>query len=401
MKLTETKLRALKPREKPYQLADGHGLVVEIQPGGAMSWIYRYRYQGRPQSVRLGQYPVVTLRDARDKRLEAARVLAQGKSPSAEKRAAKRALNAKMTVTEVSEVYLEEIVRRDRKDAAIMERYFRREINPTIGALFPSDVTPRHVLTITDRMKERGVPMAALDARNLLKRFFEFAIARQIATFNPAASIPARMVAVPRSRDRTLTTDEVKTYLTKLYQSNIARRYKLALHVILLTLVRKSELVLAKWADVDFEHGEWRIPPENNKIGKEKVVYLSAQVSAMLTELKGLAGESEYVLPGRNKPKQPVTKTVLNSTLRSLEFGIAHFTIHDSRRTASTMLHEMGWHSDVIEKALGHEIGGVRGIYNRAQYADQRRQMLQQWADFVDKVVTERNVVLANFRRAA
>lgn len=401
MKLTETKLRALKPRERPYQVADGHGLVVEVQPGGSLSWIYRYRHGGRPQSVRLGRYPVVTLREARDKRLEAARLVFQGKSPSAEKRAAKRALNAKMTVAEVSEIYLEEIVRRDRKDAAIMERYFRREINPTLGTLFPSDVTPQHVLTIADRMKERGVPMAALDARNLLKRFFDFAIARQIATFNPAAAIPARMVAVPRSRDRTLTADEVKTYLTKLYQSNIARRYKLALHLILLTLVRKSELVLAKWVDLDLEHGEWRIPPENNKIAKEKVVYLSAQAIAMLTELKTLAGESEHVLPGRNKPKQPVTKTVLNSTLRSLEFGIAHFTIHDSRRTASTMLHEMGWHSDVIEKALGHEIGGVRGIYNRAQYADQRREMLQQWADFVDKVMTEQKVILANFRKAA
>lgn len=401
MKLSETKLKALRPSEKPYQVADGHGLVVEVQPGGTLSWVYRYRYRGRGQSVRLGQYPITTLREAREKRLEAARELAKGKSPAAEKQATKQALSARMTIREVAQIYLEEIVRRDRKDATTIERYFCKEIYPTIGSLLPGDVTPKHILAITDRMKSRSVPMAALDCRNLLKRFFDFAIARQIATFNPVASIPAKMVAVARSRERTLSPDELKIYLTKLYQSDIQRRYKLAFHLILLTLVRKSELVLAKWSEVDLDAREWRIPPENNKIGKEKTIYLSTQAKAMFEALKTSADNSDYVLPGRNKPGQPVSKTVLNTTLRALEFGIPHFTIHDSRRTASTLLHEMGWSSDVIEKALGHELGGVRGIYNRAQYADQRKQMLQQWADFVDRVMTERKVIIANFRCAA
>lgn len=256
-------------------------------------------------------------------------------------------------------------------------------------------------MAITDRMKRRGVPMAALQVRNLLKGMFDYAIARQLMTFNPAAAIPARAVAVPKSRDRSLSPDEIRTYLTKLYASDVGRRYKLALHLILITLVRKSELVLARWEEIDLDSGEWTIPAANSKTGKGKIIYLSTQARALLSELQSIAGDREHVFPGRNKPGQPVSKTALNAALKAIDFGIEHFTIHDSRRTASTLLNEMGWNSDVIEKALGHEIGGVRGVYNRAEYAGQRREMLQQWADYVDSRVNSSKVVAGHFGRAA
>lgn len=288
-----------------------------------------------------------------------------------------------------------------RKNPEHIERYFRKQINPEIGTLKIADVTPQHVLNITDRLKGYGSPMAALEVRNLLKRFFAYAMARQLATFNPAAAIPGSSIATPKSRDRVLSANEIHAYLDKLYRSDIARRYALSLHLILFTLVRKSELVLAKWAEIDLEKGEWDIPAANSKTGKPRTVYLSSQAVAIFAELKGLACGAEHVLPGRNVPTHPIGRTALNTMLRSVRFGIPSFTIHDSRRTASTHLHEMGWKSDVIEKALGHEIGGIRGVYNRAEYANERKKMLQQWATHVDSLMAGQSVVAINSRKSS
>jgi integrase len=398
--LTETKLKSLRPKDRPYRVADGQGLSLEINPGGAMTWVYRFRLNGRQAPVRLGRYPVIGLAEARGKRLDAARLVEKGKSPAVEKRTLRAALSARMTVEDFSKVYVEDIVKRDCKDSIQQDRYFRREIVPAIGGRALEDIAPHDILAITDRMKRRGVPISALAVRNLLKRMFDYAIARQLLSYNPASAITAKSIASPKSRTRTLTPDEIKTFVTKLYQSNVARRYKLVLHLLLITMVRKSELILARWSEVDDEGALWTIPAANTKMGRPRIVPLSSRAAALFRELRDLSEkDAEFVLPGRNAQGQPADKSVLNAVLRGIDFEIEHFTIHDFRRTASTLLHEIGWHSDVIEKALGHEIGGVRGIYNRAEYAPQRQKMLQQWADYVDSLVTEQKVIVANFRK--
>lgn len=391
--LTVTKLDKLRPKTAPYRVADGQGLSIEVNPGGAKTWVYRYRLDGRQAPVRLGRYPAISLAEAREKRLEAEKLVAHGKSPAVEKTARKAGLSARSTVAQFSERFMEDRVKPVRKNTKQIERYFRKQIIPEIGSLKIGDVTPQHVLALTDRLKGYGSPMAALELRNLLKRFFAYAMARQLATFNPAAAIPGSSIATPKSRDRVLSANEIHTYLDKLYRSDIARRYALSLHVILITLVRKSELVLAKWSEIDLEKGVWDIPAANTKMGKPRVVYLSSQAVALFEELKTLASGAEHVLPGRNKPTHPIGRTALNTMLRSIKFGIQQFTIHDSRRTASTHLHEMGWKSDVIEKALGHEIGGIRGVYNRAEYANERKKMLQQWATHVESLIAGGNIV--------
>jgi integrase len=160
------------------------------------------------------------------------------------------------------------------------------------------------------------------------------------------------------------------------------RSHKLAIHLLLLTMVRKGELIGAKWQNVDLEGGEWHIP--ETKIGKPHVVYISEQAKDIFAELRELAAGSSYVLPSRSNPKAPVALSSLNVAIRALGVDISNFVLHDFRRTASTHLHEAGYPADVVEKALGHTIGGVRGVYNKAQYAVQRRVMLQKWADMVD-----------------
>jgi integrase len=159
-----------------------------------------------------------------------------------------------------------------------------------------------------------------------------------------------------------------------------------ALHLLLLTMVRKSELLLARWEHVDFERAEWHIPAENSKTGKPHIVYLSTQSVRLFRTLQMLACGSALAMPGRSSLNRPFAPNSINTALKVALRGqaIPAFTIHDLRRTASTLLHENGWASDVVEKALNHTIGGVRGVYNRAAYETQRREMLQFWANYVD-----------------
>jgi len=179
-------------------------------------------------------------------------------------------------------------------------------------------------------------------------------------------------------------------------------------------MVRKSELIGARWEEIDFGKMEWTIPPHDRAVlesgrvvtgikkDKPHLVPLSRQVVAMFEELKGLSSGSEWVFPSRGSLKQPVAHNTLNKAIQSMELGIQQFVIHDFRRTASTHLHEAGFNSDWIEKCLAHETKGIRGVYNRAEYLDRRREMLQWWADFVDSQIQDGRgkVIIGPFGKA-
>jgi integrase len=234
----------------------------------------------------------------------------------------------------------------------------------------------------------------------VVKRMFDYAIELQLVTANPAAMVATRYIGRTRSRTRVLTPPEMRLYLRTVYMSNVRRQFKLALHLLLLTLSRKSELVLARWKDVNLDAAEWLIPIENAKTAKAHIVYLSTQAVRIFRELKALAGDSELVMPGRGSLVKPFSSTSLNKALEGLTFDMDPLTIHDLRRTGATLLTEKGWNRDVIEKALSHEAKGIRAVYIIAEYADQRKKMLQWWADYVDSIVTESNVIMGNFGAA-
>lgn len=383
MALTDTQLKRAKPRTKPYELADGAGLVAEVMPSGTIAWRYRYRLNGKREKVSMGKYPAVSLAKARAKAAAYAVKAADGVSPMQEKRGIKLAARTPHTVSMFAEFWLKEVVEKTRKDAKQIRRYVNKDILPAFGSKRMDEITPADVLTITDRLKARGSEQAALLVRNILKRMFAFAIARQVATTNPAAAIQAKYIAQAKARDRSLSGDEIGEVLREIYKSSMATGNKVALHLLLITMVRKSELIHARWEQVDLDKGEWVIPETKN--GKPLVVYLSRQAKMLFEDLRRMAGTSGYVLPSRSSPRKPIAKTTLNHALDALGVNRARgFVIHDLRRTASTHLHEAGFSSDVIEKALNHTIQGVRGVYNRAEYADARRAMLQQWSDMVE-----------------
>ena len=403
MALTETALKALKPKDKPYTLADERGLYVEVFPTGGLVWRFRYRLNGKQEKLTLGKYPALTLKNARIKRDEAAQAAAMGTSPAQQKQLAKVASADATTVAEFGERYFRELVAKDRKDIKLPRRYFDKAIVPFIGAKPMRDVTTEDVRAIIWRKKDEGFDAAAAAIRGVLKRLFDYALTAGLITVNPVLALPMRHVHKARSRDRALSPEEIRLFLTAAFESNIRRQFKIGLQLILLTMVRKSELLLARWAQVDLEQAEWHIPAENSKTGKPHIVFLSRQSVALFKELHALAGGSELVLPGRGSLTKTFAQNAINNALKKALQGqdIPAFTIHDLRRTASTLLHENGWSADVVEKALNHTIGGVRGVYNRAEYETQRREMLQFWADYVGQLRVNGTVILGRFKRGA
>jgi integrase len=403
MALTDTALKALKPKERPFTLADDRGLYVEVFPTGGVVWRYRYRLNGKLEKLTLGKYPALTLKNARIKRDEAAQAVAMGTSPAAQKQLAKVAAADATTVSEFGERFFREIVAKDRRDVTIPRRYFDKAIVPAIGSKPVRDVATEDVRAIIWKKKDEGFDAAAGNIRGVLKRLFDYAMTAGLVGVNPVLALPMRHVHKAKARERALTPDEIRRFLKAAFESNIRRQFKIGLHLILLTMVRKSELLLARWSHVDFEQAEWHIPAEHSKTGKPHIVFLSRQAVALFGELKALAGGSELVLPGRGSLTKPFAHNAINNALKVALAGqdIPAFTIHDLRRTASTLLHENGWPSDVVEKALNHTIGGVRGVYNRAEYEPQRREMLQFWADYIDQLLSTGNVVVGRFKKLA
>lgn len=430
MALSDTKIKNLRPRDKVYQVADESGLFVEVTPKGAKVWRLRYRLLSKQEKVMLGHYPAFSLSEARSWRDECKVLVRRGLSPMELKRGEPIPKHHSPTVKELGEAFIakwcvdaigkarqkeaeqqadnkllafatkwyEDIVIPNNKRHAGTLRVLEKDVFPVIGEKQLSEVSVNDILSITDAIKNRGSDQMALQTRNLLKRLFSYAIARQKTQFNPASAIEGRFIAKARSRDVALTTDEIGRLLRAIYQSGMRRANKLALHLLVLTMVRKTQLTEACWDEIDFDNAEWLIPAERMKREKAQIVPLSAQAVEMLKELKQLSSGSAWVFPSRNSLSRHISDTTLNHAIRTLDLDIQQFVIHDFRRTASTHLHEAGFNSDWIEKCLAHETKGIRGVYNKAQYSEQRREMLQWWANFVDSQIEEgRKVIIGRF----
>jgi integrase len=361
------------------------------------------------EKVTLGDYPSFTLGEARLWREQCKAAIAKGQSPMRLKQVAKTEIRDQSeahagretrTVKGFAQKWLAEVVAKDVKDPTTIKRCLEKDVYPAIGSKRLDEVTPAHVLEITDKIKDgRGSPHAALLTRNILKRLYDFAIAKHRATTNPAAAIVARFIAKANKRDRALALPELGELLRGVYRSDMRRPYKIALHLLAITMVRKAELVHAQWKEFDLDGALWSIPASRTKMSRPFLVPLSPQAVSLLRELRGLAFESPYLFPSRRGPGGPISKTALNTAFRAAGLETPDFVIHDFRRTASTLLNEAGHDRDVIEKALAHEQGGVRGVYNKAQYLQQRKALLSQWADLVDAAMEEDDKVVPIGRR--
>lgn len=391
--LTDTKLRNLKPKEKLYKVNDRDGLYVAVTAAGAISFRYNYLINGRQETITFGRYGIggITLAEAREQLGDAKKMIATGKSPAKEKARNKARVKDAETFGAWAEKWLRGYQMAD-STRDMRRSVYERELLPKFGKHKLSEITHEDLRAVTDAIVKRGAPATAVHSREIVLQIFRWAIERGQKVENPGEMVRPATIARFEPRDRALSPDEIGLMYKYMERIGTAPSIRAAAKLLLLTMVRKSELTNATWAEINFSEALWSIPKERMKRRNSHLVFLSRQALDIFIALKTFAGGSEYVLPSRYDSDLPMSSATLNQVL-TLTYRLAQkeglllgkFGPHDLRRTASTLLHEAGYNTDWIEKCLAHEQKGVRAVYNKAEYRDQRRSMLQDWADMIDE----------------
>lgn len=390
--LTDTKLRNLKPEEKAYKVSDREGLYVTVSPRGTITFRFDYRLNGRREGLTIGRYGPdgLSLAEARERVLEAKKGISKGMSPAREKQRVKEKSREARTFGEFTDIWIKDYRMAD-STKAMRKSIIDRDIQPVYGKRLMEEITSSDLRSLCEKIKNRNAPATALHVREIVGQIYRYAIERGLKVANPADDVKPSSIATFRPKDRALSPDEINIFFEQIEYVGTLPTIKLGLKLILLTLVRKGELLNATWDEVNFEGATWTIPSPRMKARRAHVVYLSQQAMDIMIALKTCAGGSKFLLPSRYEGDKGMSNATLNRVIdstveRAKKKGelLDDFTVHDLRRTGSTLLHEAGFNSDWIEKCLAHEQKGVRAVYNKAEYADQRRDMLQQWANMVD-----------------
>lgn len=391
--LTDTALRNLKPKGKLYKVTDRDGMYVTVSAVGTIVFRYDYRINGRRETLTLGRYGPggISLALARERLLDARKAVEAGHSPAQEKQREKRRLSKAKTFAEFMIAWSEGSTMAD-STRAMRQHIIDRDILPAFRNRLLAEITPDDLRALCMKVKNRGAPATAILVRDIVKQIYGHAIMYGEKVANPADEISPSSIATFVPKDRALSPSEIRLMIHEMEVVPTSPTIRLALRMILLTLVRKAELLKATWNEVDFETGVWSIPKERMKRRFPHNVYLPQQALDILVALKTCAGGSKYLLPARYDGDQHMSMATLNQVTKKIAdqaekkgLPLAPFTVHDLRRTGSTLLNEVGFNRDWIEKTLAHEDGrSSRGVYNKAEYAEQRRHMLQEWANMID-----------------
>ena len=398
--LTDTKIKSLKPKDKVYKVADRDGLYVSVSTAGTITFRYDYRINGRRETLTIGKYGAdgINLAEARERLMIARKQVSEGISPATEKRAERNKIRNADRFCVFAEKYLADVQLADSTKALRVATY-ERDIKDIFGNRLMTEITADEIRSHCEKIKERGAPSTAIFVRDLIANVYRYAIQRGHKFANPADEIANSSIATFKKRERVLTPREIKLFFNTLEETQSDFALKKAVKFILLTMVRKGELVNATWDEVDFKNKVWTIPAERMKAKRAHNVYLSEQALDLIIAFQIYSEGSPYLLPGRINRRQPIANSSLNRVIANCikfinkdEQRIDEFTVHDLRRTGSTLLHEMGFNSDWIEKSLAHEQQGVRAVYNKAEYAEQRKEMMQRWADQVDEWINDNSL---------
>jgi integrase len=406
--LTDTKIRNAKPSDKPIKLPDSNGLYLEVRQTGAKLWRYRYKIGGKENVFAIGEYPAVGLADARTIRASARELVKQGIHPAHDRNASKVAQIAENANT-FKAVALEWIEQRRGKWTSYyfrqIDRFLNADVFPYIGNLPIRNVTAAHLLEIVKRIEKRGAETVALMVRQWCSAIFRYAVATLRADVDPAAALKGAIHRPKIEHRKPLTRDQIKAFVKALDGYAGYRTTVIALRLMLLTFVRTVELRGALWAEIDLDRAEWRIPAERMKMREPHIVPLSRQVVELLRELHTFTGGRGMLFPNYRNPKTCMTATTLNRALERMGFNgkdSIGFSAHGFRATASTILNEIGFRPDVIERQLAHaERNKARASYNQAEYLEERRAMMQQWADLTDEMAKDDDKVKPIKRAAA
>lgn len=404
--LTVVQIRALKPAERPYKVADSDGLYLLVQPSGALLWRFRYRCCGIERKLSLGSFPDVSLVQARRKRDEAKAELDDGIDPVEEKRQRrlKAELAAQTTFALVAGEYIEKMEREGRSPATIKKARWFLELLDGIAKRPIAAITPHELLDVLKRVERRGHHETALRLRSFAGRVFRYGFATLRTERNPA-DILRGALTVPRVKHHAAIVEPKKVGdLLRAIDGYTGRPETLhALRIAPHVFLRPGELRQAKWSEIDFAEKVWRVPAERMKMKQPHAVPLSRQVLFLLQDLRSLARNSEFLFPALHTTKRCISDNTLNVALRRLGFENDEMTSHGFRAMASTLLNESGlWHPDAIERALAHgEKDKVRAAYHRGAHWAERVRMAQWWSDYLDQLRIGGAVIKGKFRKRA
>ncbi len=405
MALTNNAIQAAKPKQKPYKLTDGHGLYLAVNPAGKY-WRLKYRFDGKEKLLAIGVYPDVGLKAARERRDEARKLLADGIDPNAERKA-RKAMHAELAANSFETVAREWITRKLADRAAShrdkVVRRLERDVFPYIGSRPIAALTAPEILTVARRVENRGIVETAHRVLQHIGQVIRYAIQTQRAETDPTpalrgalASVTPRHMAAP-----TDSPQSVGAILRSFDAFSGSPVVATAIRLLPLLFCRPGELRTMRWEQIDFEAAEWRFVTSKTKA--EHLVPLSRQAIAILRELQPLTGHlpGGWVFTGGRTPRSPMSNMAINAGMRRMGIDTRNeVTGHGWRAVARTFLHErLSFAPEIIEHQLAHAVPDTLGrAYNRTRFIAERRQMMQQWADYLDKLKAGADVV--SFRQA-
>lgn len=392
MSLSDTKARNAKPRSKPYKIADGDGLFLLITPSGSKYWRMKYFFAGKEKLLALGVYPEVSLADARERRTQARKLLAAGNDPSEMKRQSRRAAiaNSANSFESIAREYLEKRAHEWTPGHVIARTgQIERYLLPQLGNRPIAEITALDMLEVLRAVEAKGILDTTKRLRQVAGQVFMYAVATGRAERNPVPDLRGALKAPVVKHHTFLSEAELPDYLKTLDAYNGSPLTKLALRFLLLTFVRSIEQRGAQWPEFDWDKSEWRIPAVRMKMKELHLVPLSKQAVEVLRQIQKLTGHRQYVFANEHNPATYMSENTMLFALYRMGYQ-SRATGHGFRSTASTILNEHGFRPDVIERQLAHgERNHVRAAYNHAQYLPERREMMQWWADYLDRVAAK------------
>lgn len=399
--LSDMQVRNAKPKDKTYKLFDGGGLYVEVAPTGSRIWRLKFvQANGKESRLTFGPYPEISLQDAREKRLETRRLMLQGVDPVKHRDATKRLVADRLANTFekiAREWYANKVPTWSERTAKNMIQRLEADIFPSLGRMPISEIQHRDVIAALRKIEERGANEIAKRLKAVVSQIFSYAIQCGLTDRNLVVDMKDVLKTRRTGHFAAIDADELPAFLAAL-ASNEARMFeptRIALRLMLLIFVRTSELIETPWSEIDFDKGEWIIPWQRMKRGKLTVnpdmtnhhACLSRQALALLRELHAITGHRKYLFPNQRDPKKPMSNNTLLVTLERMGYK-GRMTGHGFRALAmSTIKERLGYRHEVVDRQLAHAPKDkVASAYDRAKFLDERKVMMQAWADYLDAV---------------
>lgn len=393
MSLTELTIKALKPKEKLYRIADSGGLCLEVTPAGGKLWRWRYYYNSKPQMLALGRYPSVSLAEARDKRDEARKQQQIGKHPTREKKAEKlrRIAEGENTFERVAKQWLAV------KEKELKAKYHKQcntrlqqYVFPAIGALPITEITIPDVVRVVEKTGQRGTVETAKRVKQMISQIFRYAAQRGLCLHNPASDLRDILPTVREKHHACIHPKELPDLMKAIQAYSGDHLTIAAMKLLALTFVRTSELIGTRWSEINWANSEWHIPAERMKMKRPHIVPLSRQAIDILQTLQSVTGHRDHIFHSGASKSKHISNGVILMALRRMGYQ-NRMTGHGFRSLASTILNEKGYQPDVIERQLAHEDSDkIRAAYNRAEYLSERKKMMQAYADLLDKALQKK-----------